>query len=216
MLTLAVVGSGIAAADLSTDDGIRLAINAAATGLALYVIIVVFGPVSGAHLNPVVSLVDVALGGRPWKHLAGYLPAQFVGGVVGVILANTIFGRAPVSISGDDRLSGAHVAAEVVATAGLVLVIFALARGGGHRATPVAVAAYIAGAYFFTSSTSFANPAVTLGRVFTDSFAGIAPTSAVVFVPAQLIGAALGAVIAVLLFPRPSASHSNAAPGYVE
>ncbi|MGN6205647.1 aquaporin [Humibacter sp.] len=201
MLTLAVVGSGIAAASLSTDPGIRLGINAAATGLALYVIIVVLAPISGAHLNPVVSLVDVTLGGRPWKHLAGYLPAQFIGGVLGVLLANTIFGHAPVAISTTNRLTPGHLGGEIVATAGLVLVIFALARGPAHRAVAVAVAAYIAAAYFFTSSTSFANPAVALGRIFTDSFAGINPTTAAVFLPAQLIGAAIGAALAVLLFP---------------
>jgi arsenate reductase len=203
MLTLAVVGSGIAAAALSSDAGIRLAVNAGVTGLALYVIIVVLGPVSGAHLNPLVSLVDVALGGRPVKHLAGYLPAQFIGGAVGVMLANTIFGRASVTISSTDRLSLAHLAAEVVATAGLVLVIFALARNGHHLRVPVAVAAYIAAAYFFTSSTSFANPAVTLGRIFTDSFAGIAPDGALAFLPAQLVGAALGTALVLLLFPAP-------------
>jgi arsenate reductase len=200
-LTLAIAGSGIAAVQLSKDAGIQLAINAATTGLALYVIIVVLAPVSGAHLNPVVSLIDVALGGRPWRHLAGYLPAQLVGGVLGVILANTIFGEAPVSIGAADRLSTAHLAAEIVATAGLVLVIFALARGPQHRAVPIAVAAYIAAAYFFTSSTSFANPAVTVGRIFTNSFTGITPASALAFLPAQLVGAVIGGLLAVLLFP---------------
>lgn len=211
MLTLAVVGSGISAAQLTQDAGLRLALNAAATGLALYVIIVVLTPVSGAHLNPVVSVVDAALGRRPWKHLAGYLPAQFVGGVLGVMVANAIFGRPPVTISGDDRLDPWHVGAEVVATAGLILVIFALARGGDHRATPAAVAAYIAAAYFFTSSTSFANPAVTVGRIFTDTFAGIAPVAAAAFVPAQMAGAALGAVLAVLMFPARRVSAVTAA-----
>ncbi|MHA7987597.1 aquaporin [Rathayibacter sp. CAU 1779] len=210
MLTLAVVGSGIAATSLSTDAGIQLAINAAATGLALYVIIRVFAPVSGAHLNPVVSLVDVLLGRRPWKHLAGYLPAQVVGGVLGTVLANTIFGQTPVSIGTADRVSAAHLAAEVVATAGLILVIFTLARGAAHEAVPVAVAAYIASAYFFTSSTSFANPAVTIGRMFTDSFAGIAPISALAFLPAQFIGALIGMAAAVLLFPARQVASTSA------
>lgn len=205
MLTLAVVGSGIAATSLATDAGIRLAINAATTSLALYVIILVLGPVSGAHLNPVVSLVDAALGSRPWKHLAGYLPAQFVGGVLGVVLANTMFGRTPVSLSSEVRLSAPHLLAEIVATAGLVLVIFALTRGPAHKAVPVAVAAYIGAAYFFTSSASFANPAVTIGRIFTDSFAGIAPVSAFAFLPAQLLGALLGAGAVLLLFPARAA-----------
>ncbi|MGA0568598.1 MIP/aquaporin family protein [Rathayibacter sp. KR2-224] len=219
MLTLAVVGSGIAAARLSSDAGIQLGINAAATGLALFVIITVFGPASGAHLNPVVSLVDAALGGRPWKHLAGYVPAQFVGAMAGVVVANAIFGRSPVSISSTDRLSAAHLAGEVAATAGLVLVIFALARNGNHRVTPVAVASYIAAAYFFTSSTSFANPAVTVGRIFSDTFAGIAPASAVAFVPAQLVGCLIGGAAAVLLFPARAAItpspllHSSPARG---
>ncbi|NNC13991.1 aquaporin family protein [Planctomonas sp. JC2975] len=211
MLTLAVVGSGIAATSLSADAGVQLAINAAATGLALYVIITVFAPVSGAHLNTVVSLVDAVFGGRPWRHLAGYLPAQFVGGILGVVLANTIFGRSPVSISTADRYSSAHLAAEIVATAGLVLVIFTLSRGAAHKNVSVAVAAYIAAAYFFTSSTSFANPAVTIGRIFTDSFAGISPISALAFLPAQVVGALIGIAATVLLSPsRQVASTSRA------
>ncbi|QDZ15935.1 MULTISPECIES: aquaporin [Humibacter] len=214
MLTLAVVGSGIAASQLSKDHGIQLAINASATGLTLYVIIVVVAPVSGAHLNPVVSLVDVALGSRPWKHLAGYLPAQLIGGALGVILANTIFGKAPVSLGTADRLTVAHLAAEVVATAGLVLVIFTLARGPQHRTVPVAVAAYITAAYFFTSSTSFANPAVTLGRILTDTFTGITPASALAFLPAQLIGAAVGAACAVMLFPSRRVVNDGSRAGF--
>ncbi|MGN6128103.1 MAG: aquaporin, partial [Humibacter sp.] len=212
MLTLAVVGSGIAASSLTDDGGIQLAVNAAATGLALFVIILIFGPISGAHLNPVVSLVDAALGARPWKHVAGYLPAQFVGGALGVVLANTIFAHAPVTISTTDRLSVAHLAAEVVATAGLVLVIFALARNGNHRSVAAAVAAYIAAAYFFTSSTSFANPAVTIGRTLTDTFAGIAPASALAFLPAQVIGAVVGTAIVLLLLPSRSLDRPASEP----
>lgn len=204
MLTLTIVGSGIAATHLTSDAGLRLAINAGATGLALSVTILVFGPVSGAHLNPVVTLIDAVLGRRPWRHIGVYLPAQFAGGALGVILANTIFAHAPVSISSTNRLTLAHLAAEIIATAGLVLVIFALARNGNHRSVAVAVGAYIAAAYFFTSSTSFANPAVTIARMLTDSFAGIAPASALAFLAPQLAGAVLGGLLAALLIPATS------------
>lgn len=210
MLTLAVVGSGIAATPLTTDGSLQLAINAGATGLALYVIILIFGPVSGAHLNPVVTLVDAAFGRRPWRHLGVYLPTQFAGGALGVILANTIFTQTPVAVSSTDRLTLAHLAAEVVATAGLVLVIFALAHNGNHRHVAAAVGAYIAAAYFFTSSTSFANPAVTIARMLTDTFAGIAPASAVAFLPAQLVGAAIGAPLVMLLMPKERPSETPA------
>ena len=195
LLTAIVVGSGIAASQLSDDVGIRLLINAIATAFGLFVLIAVFAPISGAHLNPVVTLVDVAERHRPAATLLGYLPAQFVGCIAGAVLANLMFGRAAVSWSTTERATPAHLLGEVVATAGLVLVIFLLARTGHEAVTPVAVAAYIGSAYFFTSSTSFANPAITVGRLFSDSFAGIAPGSAPWFVGAQLVGGAVGMLL---------------------
>ena len=210
LLTAAVAGSGIAAQTLSPHDaGLRLAENAAATGLALYVAIRVLAPVSGAHLNPIVTLVDVVLGGRRWRDALLYVPAQVGGGILGVIAADTMFARPPVSISGIDRLSGPHLLAEVIATAGLVLAIFGLARTGRSRHVAGVVAAYIAAAYFFTSSTSFANPAVTLARTFTDGTTGIAPGSALGFALAQVVGGAIGLALVRVLFPRPATAASS-------
>jgi arsenate reductase len=205
LLTTAVVGSGIAAQALSPHDaGLRLAENATATGLALYVAIRVLAPVSGAHLNPIVTLVDVVLGGRRWGDAVVYVPAQVGGGILGVMVANTMFAHPPASISGIDRLSGPHLVAEVIATAGLILAIFGLARSGRGRHVAGVVAAYIAAAYFFTSSTSFANPAVTVARMFTDGTTGIAPGAALGFVLAQFVGGAVGLALVRVLFPRPA------------
>lgn len=201
-MALAVVGSGIAAQRLSPHDtGLQLAENAAVTGLALFVIILVFMPISGAHLNPVVTLVDACTGRRAWRDVAAYLPVQVIGCIAGTITANVIFAAPAVMISRHDRLTWPHALAEVIATAGLVLVIFVLARAGNQRHIPAAVGAYIAAAYFFTSSTSFANPAITIGRIFTDSFAGIAPTAALGFIGAQLVGGAAGLALLVALVP---------------
>ena len=147
---------------------------------------------SGAHLNPIVSLADAALGGRSWRDAFAYLPAQTLGCVAGAALANLMFDLPAVSISIKDRLTPGHVLAEVVATAGLVIVIFALARSSRPALIPAAVGAYIAAAYFFASSTSFANPAITVGRMFSNTFAGIAPGSAPWFIAAQLVGGLLG------------------------
>jgi arsenate reductase len=188
-----VIGSGIAAARLSPGDvGLQLFENAAATGAGLYVLILVLAPVSGAHLNPIVSLADAALGGRPWRDALAYLPAQTFGCFAGAALANLMFDLPAVSISVKDRLTPGHVLAEVVATAGLVIVIFALARSSRPALIPAAVGTYIAAAYFFTSSTSFANPAITVGRMFSNTFAGIAPGSAPWFIAAQFVGGLLG------------------------
>jgi arsenate reductase len=201
-LSAVVVGSGIAAGHLSPGNvGLQLAENAGATGLGLYAIILMFAPVSGAHLNPAVSFVDARLGGLSWRDAFAYLPAQVTGCVLGAIAANVMFAHAAVSISTKHRASGPHFLAEVVATAGLLLLIFALARTDRHRATPGAVAAYIASAYFFTSSTSFANPAITVGRMFSNSFAGIAPASVPVFIGAQIVGSCVACVAVVLFFP---------------
>lgn len=216
-LAAIVVGSGIAATRLSDDVGMQLLINALATALGLYVLITVFGALSGAQFNPAVTLVDAALGSRRVRDLAPYLCAQVLGCVAGTVLANLMFGLAAVSVSATQRASAAHLLAEVVATAGLVVAIFVLVRS--DRAVWVAgvVAAYIGGAYFFTSSTSFANPAITVGRIFSDTFAGIAPSSAPWFIAAQLVGAVIGYAVVRLLVPsaaRSAAQHAapNAVP----
>jgi glycerol uptake facilitator-like aquaporin len=207
LLVTVVVGSGIAAQRLSTDSGLQLLENAIATALGLGVLILLFAPVSEAHFNPVVSLADYALGRAARTGLSGpavgvYVVAQIGGAICGAILANAMF-AAPTAVSTTDRATPATFLAEIVATAGLVLLIVGLSRTG--RSIPViatAVGSYIGAAYWFTSSTSFANPAVTIGRIFTDTFAGIAPASAPPFIGAQLIGAAIGAGVAVLLFAR--------------
>jgi glycerol uptake facilitator-like aquaporin len=199
-LAAVVIGSGIAAQQLSPNDvGLELFENAAATAAGLFAIILMFGPVSGGHFNPVVSLLDAGLGGIRSRDLLAYVPAQVVGCVAGAILANGMFAKAAVSISTHHRASPAHLLAEVVATLGLLLVIFSLARTRRLASAPAAVGAYIGAAYFFTSSTSFANPAITIGRVFSNTFAGIAPASAPGFIAAQLLGGAiaLGAVRAL-------------------
>jgi glycerol uptake facilitator-like aquaporin len=193
-LVTVVVGSGIAAAALSPDDtGLQLLENSTATVFGLAVVILMFGPVSGAHFNPVVSVVDWLLtrrvgGGLSGPEVLAYIAAQLIGGVAGAVLANIMFDLPPVQLSTKDRLSPRHGIGEVLATAGLVLLIFALARTGRAALSAAAVGAYIGSAYWFTSSTSFANPAVTVGRMFSDTFAGIASSSAPVFIAAQLIG----------------------------
>jgi arsenate reductase len=196
LLAAVVIGSGIAAQRLSQDTGLRLLENAAATAAGLFAIILICGPVSGGHFNPVVSLVDAAFGGISWRTAFAYVPAQIAGCVAGAVTANGMFALAAVSISTHHRASPAHVFSEVIATAGLVLTIFALARSGRLATAPAAVGAYIGAAYWFTSSTSFANPAISVGRIFSDTFAGIAPASVPAFVLAQLAGglAALGLV----------------------
>ncbi len=201
-LAALVVGSGIAAQQLSAGTvGIQLLENAAATAVGLFAIILMFGPVSGAHFNPVVSFVDAAFGGLSWRDAVAYLPAQVAGCAGGAIVANLMFSRPAVTISTHHRATGAHFLSEIVATVGLILVIFALARTGRGRTAPAAVGAYIGGAYFFTSSTSFANPAITVGRMFSNTFAGIAPASAPAFIAAQILGGALAFVIVKTLYP---------------
>jgi glycerol uptake facilitator-like aquaporin len=201
-LAAIVIGSGIAAQRLSPSDaGLELLENSAATAAGLFAIILMFGPVSGAHFNPVVSFADASLGGLSWSDAAAYLPAQVGGCIGGAIAANLMFGDAAVSISGKHRASGAHALSEVIATAGLVLIIFALARSGRLASAPAAVGAYIGAAYWFTASTSFANPAITIGRMFSSTFAGIAPSSAPVFIAAQVGGGIAGVLIVKLLYP---------------
>ncbi len=205
LLSALVIGSGIAAATLSPNDtGLQLTENALATAAGLAVLILVFAPVSGAHFNPVVTMVDAALGSRPWRDVLLYLPVQVAGMVLGAMLANLMFDLPAVSLSVNDRITPGHLLAEVVATAGLVLVIFALVRTGRAALAAPAVGAYIGAAYFFTSSTSFANPAITIGRMFSDTFAGIAPVAAPGFIVAQLVGGFIGFGVVRLLFPAPT------------
>ncbi len=209
LLVTVVVGSGIAAAALSPDNvGLQLLENSTATVFGLAVLILLFGPVSGAHFNPVVSAVDWLLGrrsgtGLPATDVAAYTVAQIAGGVVGAVLSNIMFDLAAFQISSKDRITTGHLVGEIVATAGLIALIFALARSGRAALSAASVGAYIGAAYWFTSSTSFANPAVTIGRVFSDTFAGIAPASVLPFVAAQLAGAAVGAALLLVLFPAP-------------
>ncbi|MGH9171625.1 MAG: aquaporin [Acidimicrobiales bacterium] len=200
-LAAVVVGSGIAAQQLSPGAaGLELFENASATAAGLFAITLMFGPVSGGHFNPVVSFVDAASGGLRWAHALAYLPAQVAGCVGGAVVANLMFGEAAVTLSTKHRASGAHFLAEVVATVGLLLVIFSLARTGRSRNAPAAVGAYIGAAYFFTSSTSFANPAIAIGRMLTDSFAGIAPSSVPVYVGGEVVGAVLGLLLVKTLY----------------
>src|SRR5882724_1559817 len=201
-LAATVIGSGIAAAQLSPGNtGLELLENAAATAAGLFAIILMLGPVSGGHFNPVVSFVDAAFGGLRWRDAAAYLPAQVAGCIGGAVIANLMFALPAVSISTKHRATPAHFLSEVVATLGLMLVIFALARSGRSRAAPAAVGAYIGAAYFFTSSTSFANPAITVGRMFSDTFAGIAPASVPAFIAAQVIGGALAVLVIRVVYP---------------
>ena len=190
-LLMAVVGSGIAAQRLSPGDvGLQLFENAVATAFALMALIWAFGPVSGAHFNPAVTLADVVLQGRPVKEGIAYVGAQVVGGIAGTMLANLMFALPAVNWSTKVRSGPDLWLAEVIATLGLLSVIFLIPRRNGIVVAP-AVGAYIGAAYFFTSSTSFANPAVTVARMFSDTFAGIQPASAPPFIAMQLVGAAL-------------------------
>lgn len=216
MLVAVVVGSGIAAQRLSpTDTGLQLLQNSLATAAGLAVLILLLGPVSGAHINPVVSLAvafsdrgtDRALGRFD---LGGYIVAQMTGGIAGAGLASIMFDLAP-ALSHTSRVTAGHLIAEVVATAGLVFVVLALRHTVSAAVAAVAIGAYIGAAYWFTSSTSFANPAVTVARMFTDTFAGIAPASAVPFIIAQLIGATVGVALARFFYPPASGAASQSA-----
>jgi arsenate reductase len=209
-LAAIVIGSGIAAQKYSPHaTGIELLENAAATAAGLFAVILMFGPVSGAHFNPVVSLVDAAFGGISWRDTMLYVPAQIGGCVCGAMLANLMWARDAISLSTKHRASPEHFVAEIVATSGLLLVIFALARSGRSSTAPAAVGAYIGAAYFFTSSTSFANPAIAIGRMFSDTFAGIAPSSVPLFVGAELVGGVVGFALIRLLYP--GVTHADAA-----
>ncbi len=208
-LAAVVIGSGIAAQRLSPNDvGLQLFENAAATAAGLFAIILMFGPISGGHFNPVVSFVDAHFGGISHRDALAYLPAQVAGCTLGAIVANIMFSLSAVTISTHHRASGAHFLSEVIATAGLMLVIFALARTRRSSITPAAVGAYIGAAYFFTSSTSFANPAITIGRMFSNTFAGIAPASVPAFVLAQIVGGAAAVIVLRVLYPDITAEEA--------
>ena len=202
-LAAIVIGSGIAAQRLSPGDvGLELLENAGATAAGLYVIILMFGPVSGAHFNPVVSLVDASFGGLSWRDALAYIPAQTGGCILGAIAANGMFALTAVSISTKHRATGPHFLSEIIATLGLLLVIFSLARTKRGNAAPAAVGAYIGAAYFFTSSASFTNPAIDIGRMFSNTFAGIAPASVPAYAIAQLIGGVLAIATIRTLYPN--------------
>ncbi|URN08901.1 aquaporin family protein [Actinomadura madurae] len=202
LLVTVVVGSGIMATRLSPQDvGVQLLENSIATAFGLTALILMFGSVSGAHLNPVVTAVDCLLQGRPLRDAAAYVPAQVLGAIGGAALANLMFDLPGVTTAGRDRSQPQLWLSEAVATLGLVLLIFALVRTGRTALAAPAVGAYIGAAYWFTSSTSFANPTVTIGRTFSDTFAGIAPASVPGFIAAQFLGAALGAALIAVFYP---------------
>lgn len=208
-LVAVVVGSGIQATKLSQDVGVQLLANSLTTVFGLGVLIALLGPVSGAHFNPAVTLAAWWTGyrggeGPTAREVAAYVPAQIAGAIGGAVLADAMFAEPLVAWSTHARWAPHLWLGEIVATAGLILLIFGLARVGRAHFTPVAVASYIGAAYWFTSSTSFANPAVTIGRAFTDTFAGIAPTSVLPFVAAQLVGLAVGVALVAVLFGRPT------------
>lgn len=198
-LLLVVIGSGVMATNISDDVGVQLAINSAATGLILYILITLLGPISGAHFNPVVTIIELFKKNISATLAAAYLLAQIVGAVIGVALANLIFKLPIIEISQKDRTGAELFVSEILATAGLVFIIFTAIAQKSEAKIPVLVGAYISAAYFFTSSTSFANPAVTVARTLSDTFAGIAPSSVLPFIAAQIIGAALGLVLSTFL-----------------
>ncbi len=205
-LVMAVVGSGVAAQRLAPDDvGLQLLVNSLVTGAALVALILALQPVS-ASFNPVVTAVERALGLVTTREAALSVAAQAAGGVVGCVLANLMFELDAVSISGHHRASAGPLLGEVIATAGLVVVVFGAIRSGRLDSIAYAVGGYITAAYWFTSSTSFANPAVTLARTLSDTFAGIAPSSAAAFVLMQIVGGTVGLGVVVLLHPTEQAA----------
>jgi glycerol uptake facilitator-like aquaporin len=195
LLVTVVVGSGIMGTNLSQDAGVALLINAFSTIFALALLIWLLDPISGAHFNPAVSLVQLMARKQPIGETLVYIPAQIAGAISGAILANIMFDLQAIQTSVNERVSSGTLVGEVIATAGLAALIGVLSNRDQSRFIPIAVAAWIGSAYLFTSSTSFANPAVTIGRAFTDTFAGIAPDSVLPFIAAQLVGAALGLAI---------------------
>jgi glycerol uptake facilitator-like aquaporin len=210
-LVTVVIGSGIAASRLSPDDsGLQLLENALVTGAGLVALILAFGPVSGGHFNPVVTLADRVFGGVSNRQVAVYLTAQLAGGALGAVAANVMFDLPAVSISTHERSAGGLWLSEALATFGLVVLIFALVRAGRGALAPFAVGAYITAAYFWSSSTSFANPMIDLARILSDTFAGIAPSSVPMFILVQLIGGAAGVAAVALLYPTVTAVAADA------
>ena len=201
-LVTVVIGSGIAAERLSPNDvGLQLLENAVATGAGLLALILAFGPVSGGHFNPVVTLADRYFGGVTNRQVRAYLPAQVIGGAVGAVVANAMFDLPAVSISTTDRSAGGLWLSEALATFGLLVLIFALVRAGRAALAPFAVGAYITAAYWWSSSTSFANPMIDLARTLSDTFAGIAPASVPMILLMQLAGGAAGVAVVAALYP---------------
>ena len=214
LLIIAVIGSGIMATNLSSDVGLQLLENAAATGGALIGLILMFAAVSGAHFNPVVTLTDRFLGTTSTSDTVLYVMAQIFGGCCGAVLANLMFSLPAVEISTHVRSGGGIWLSEVIATVGLLLVIQGCVRTGRASVVPFAVGAWIAGAYWFTSSTSFANPAVTIARMLSDTFAGIAPSSAPMFILMQLVGTVIAFGLIRLFYPHvPEAEEPTEATG---
>lgn len=205
-LVAVVIGSGVAAQRLSPDDtGLQLLENALVTGAGLVALILAFGPVSGGHFNPVITLADRFFGGVTNRQVAVYLPAQVIGGAVGAVMANLMFDLPAVSVSSTDRTGAGLWLSEAVATFGLVVLVFALVRAGRTAMAPFAVGAYITAAYFWSSSTSFANPMIDLARTLSDTFAGIAPASVPMFLVSQLVGGAAAVGIVAVLYPTVTA-----------
>lgn len=202
LLIISVVGSGIMATNLTDDVAVQLLANAGATVGALIALILMFGPISGAHFNPVVTAATCYFDGRPWRELAPYGVVQTIGGIIGAAIANLMFDLDVLGPSTKIREGGGIWLGEVVATVGLLLVIFLIGRGPRPESVPVAVGVWIGGAYWFTSSTSLANPAVSIARSFSDSFAGIAPESVPMFIVMQGIGLLVGSVILLVFVDR--------------
>ena len=191
-LVCVVVGSGIMGTNLSKDSAIALLVNTFSTIFALALLILIIAPISGAHFNPAVSLVQLLRREMNAVEFLAFISAQIAGAITGAVIANVMFDLQAIQISTNERVTAGTLIGEVIATAGLITVIFVLVARSQEKLIPVAVAAWIGSAYFFTSSTSFANPAVTIGRVFSDTFAGINPVSVLPFIIAQLVGALLG------------------------
>lgn len=201
-LVAVVIGSGIAAQRLSPHDiGLQLLENAVVTGAGLVALILALGPVSGGHFNPIVTLADRAFGGVSSRQVAAYLPAQIAGGCVGAVLANLMYALDAVSISTRDRSGGGLWLSEALATFGLVVLVFGLVRAGRTAMAPFAVGAYITAAYWWSSSTSFANPMIDIARMLSNTFAGIAPSSAPMFVLMQFAGGAVAVFVVRALYP---------------
>lgn len=202
LLVCVVVGSGIMGESLSADSGVALLINTVSTVFALALLILIIGPISGAHLNPAVTLVSLFSRQHSARDSALYIAAQTAGAIGGAMLANVMFDLSALQISDRDRTSAGMLVGEVVATAGLIVIIGILSARKQNAIIPIAVAGWIGSAYFFTSSTSFANPAVTVGRMFSDTFAGIAPESVLPYIAAQLVGASIGAIVVKVVTQR--------------